>query len=82
LCEIASRILAIPSTSASVERIFAKHGRIHTKDRNKLLNSRVERLLTVQTHYQSKNSNKFVENNDNSDVSNSDIDSDIELIND
>jgi hypothetical protein len=55
LANIATRILGIPVTSACVERVFSKHSRIHSKDRNRLLNSRIERLLTVQTNLQSKN---------------------------
>ena len=32
---------------------LSKHGRIHSKDRNRLLNSRIERILAIQTYYQS-----------------------------
>ena len=50
---MAIRLLSIPPSSPSVERIFSKHSRIHTKDRNKLTNSRVEKLVAVQAFYQS-----------------------------
>ena len=51
--KIASRIVSICATSASVERVFSKHGRIHSKDRSRLLNSRIQRILAIQTYYQS-----------------------------
>ena len=34
-------------SSAAIERIFSTHSRIHTKDRNRLANNRVEKLVTV-----------------------------------
>lgn len=63
--KIASRILSICATSASVERVFSKHGRIHSKDRNGLLNSRIERILAIQTYYQSfHRKNKQINNSE------------------
>jgi len=84
LSDLACRILAIPATSSSIERSFSKQLRIHSKDRNKLLNTRVAKLLTVQSHYQSNNDIKTADNESNS-YTNTDneiySDSDIELIN-
>ncbi|XP_030766335.1 uncharacterized protein LOC115890268 [Sitophilus oryzae] len=48
LATIAIRILTVPSSSASVEREFSCQSRIHTKDRNKLSNETVEKLLAVE----------------------------------
>lgn len=45
---IATRLLSVPSSSASVEREFSCQSRIHTKDRNKLSNETVEKLLAVE----------------------------------
>lgn len=47
LSKIASRILCLPPTSAEVERSFSTHGRIHGKVRNRLLNSRAEKLVYI-----------------------------------
>ena len=49
LSNLACRLLAIPATSASIERSFSKQLRIHSKDHNKLLNTRVAKLLTAQS---------------------------------
>ncbi len=50
LVSITIIILAISATSATVERVISKHGIIYSKDRNRL-NTRIERLLKVQTYY-------------------------------
>jgi hypothetical protein len=44
----AVKLLSIPPTTASVERGFSHQARIHVKDRNKLLNTKVEKLLAIQ----------------------------------
>ncbi len=36
--------LAIPASSALVECVFSKYGSIHSKDRNRLLSTRIERI--------------------------------------
>ena len=39
------RLTSNPSSNASVESIFFSQGRIHSKDRNRLLNSKVEKIF-------------------------------------
>jgi len=48
LSSIAHRILSNPATSAATERSFSTEGFIHSKHRNRLLNSRIEKLSFVK----------------------------------
>jgi hypothetical protein len=47
LGKIAKRVLRLVPSSASVERVNSTHLRVHTRERNRLLHSRVEKLLNV-----------------------------------
>ena len=84
LRDLTCRILAFPATSSSIERSFSKQLRVHSKDRNKLLNTRVAKLLNVLwKQYQSNNDIKTEDNDSDSDINTDNeiySDSDIELI--
>ncbi len=43
-----AKLLSIPCTTASVEHHFSLQSRIHSKDRNRLTNDKVEKILTIQ----------------------------------
>lgn len=47
LSKIASKILSLPPTSASVERSFSRHGWIHSEKRNRLTSERAAKLVFV-----------------------------------
>lgn len=48
LANLAIRLLSIPASSASVEKSFSSQGRLHSKDRNRLGESKVEKIMRIQ----------------------------------
>jgi len=58
-CPIALGFNAIPATSASVERIFSKAGRVKTKGRSELGDKTFEMLIVVSRFFQSQYAKKI-----------------------
>jgi hypothetical protein len=50
LRNLASKMLSIPPSSASAERIWSLYGGVHTSKRNRLTNIRAEKLVAVAAH--------------------------------
>jgi len=48
LATIGSKLLSIPSSSAGVERNFSLQGRTHTKSRNRLKDTTIDKLMRIQ----------------------------------
>jgi 16S rRNA G966 N2-methylase RsmD len=48
LATIGSKLLSIPSSSAGVERNFSLQGRTHTKSRNRLKETTIDKLMRIQ----------------------------------
>lgn len=48
LSEIAIMILSSPGTSEVIERSFSTQANIHRKHRNRLLNTRIEKLTFIK----------------------------------
>ena len=49
LSKLASDLLSMPPTAAQVEREWSGHGFVHNKNRNRLQNTRVTKLVTVRS---------------------------------
>ena len=49
MANLSIKLLSIPPTSASVERIFSSIADIHTKRRNKSTNERASKLVSIRT---------------------------------
>lgn len=50
LCKVALKVLGAPATSAAVERSFSKHSFIQSKVRNRLTNTRAEKLVYISSN--------------------------------
>lgn len=50
LCEFAVKLLTMPASSASVERIFSNFGLVQTKLRNRLGLEKATKLVTCYRH--------------------------------
>lgn len=56
LYEVAKKINFLPATTAYVERIFSKHKFVQSKNRNRLLNSKAEKLVFLACNLVNSNS--------------------------
>jgi hypothetical protein len=48
LATIGARILSIPASSASVERSFSEQGHLHSKSRNRITDTNVDKLMRIK----------------------------------
>ena len=51
LSKIASTLLSIPPSSASIERIWSQFSAVHSKSRNRLKNARVNKQVFIKSNY-------------------------------
>ena len=51
LSKIASTLLSIPPSSASIERIWSQFSAVHSKSRNRLKNARVNKQIFIKSNY-------------------------------
>lgn len=61
LATIAIRLLSIPASSASVERSFSLQGRLHSKDRNRIGEKKIEMLMKIQSVLRTQTRKEVVE---------------------